>query len=137
MIKLLVGLKGTGKTKTLIEKSNEAIETTNGAVVCIEKGKKLIHQINYRIRLIETDEYSVDSARSLYGFVCGIFASNHDIKEIFIDSALKICRDDMDDFVKFMEAIDVFATNNSVDFLITASVAAEDVPASLNKYINE
>ena len=88
MIKLFIGGKGSGKTKTLIEMVNNAVEASKGNVICIEKGDKLIHDITYKARLIDTDAYSVADAEALYGFIAGILASNSDITDIFVDSAL-------------------------------------------------
>ena len=88
MVKLIIGIKGTGKTKTLIQMVNAALETTGGNVVVLEKGDKLKFDVKYQARLVNTDEYYVTDAQSLYGFVAGILASNHDVTELFIDSAL-------------------------------------------------
>ena len=118
MIKLIVGLKGTGKTKTLIEMANAALEKTNGSVICLEKGDKLKFDVKYQIRLIDTDEYAVNDAQALYGFAAGILASNHDITDLFIDSALKICGDDIDAFEKTINAIDVICTKANVNQFI-------------------
>ena len=96
MVKLIIGVKGTGKTKTLIEMVHTALDHSKGKVVCIEKSNKLRYDINYRCRLVEADEYFVDDAQSLYGFVAGMVASDHDITDLFIDSGLKIANDDMD-----------------------------------------
>ena len=85
MIKLIIGVKGTGKTKTLINLVNTAIENSKGDVVCIEKGVKLRYDVKYQARLIDTEEFFVTDAQSLYGFVAGIFASNHDVTDLFID----------------------------------------------------
>jgi len=87
MLKLIIGVKGTGKTKTLINLVNTAVENSKGDVVCIEKGVKLRYDIKYKARLIDTEEFFVTDAQSLYGFVAGIFASNHDVTDLFIDSA--------------------------------------------------
>jgi len=135
MLKLLIGVKGTGKTKTLIEKANEAIDTTKGAVVCIEKGTKLIHEINYRVRLVDTDEYKINDAKALYGMVAGVFASNHDVTHIFIDSALKICKNDVAAFEEFVALTAEFAEVHNIEFLITASLPAEEASESLKKYL--
>ena len=89
MVKLIIGLKGTGKTKTLIGMVNSSVDTTDGAVVCLEKGDKLRYDIKYQARLIDVDEYGIDDGQALYGFVTGIYASNSDITHIFIDSAIK------------------------------------------------
>lgn len=93
-MKLIIGVKGTGKTKTLIEMVNSTIDSSNGSVICIEKGDKFKFDIKYQCRLIDSDEYFVCDAQSLFGFIAGIFASNHDVTDLFIDSALKICGND-------------------------------------------
>ena len=81
MFKIFAGLKGSGKTKNLIEMVNAAQSSTTGNVVCIEQGTKLIHEINRDTRLIDTTVYGVDDWEKLYGFVCGILASNYDITD--------------------------------------------------------
>ena len=88
MLRMIVGLKGTGKTKHLIELANHSVETSPGHVVVIEKGRKLIFDIRHQVRLIDTDEYSVNGADELYGLVCGALAANFDIKDVYIDSSL-------------------------------------------------
>ena len=80
-MKLIIGVKGTGKTKTLIEMVNSTIDSSNGSVICIEKGDKLKFDIKYQCRLIDSDEYFVCDAQSLFGFIAGIFASNHDVTD--------------------------------------------------------
>ena len=135
MIKLIVGLKGTGKTKTLIEMANAALEKTNGSVICLEKGDKLKFDVRYQIRLIDTDEYSVTDAQTLYGFAAGILASNHDITDLFIDSALKICGDDVVPFEKMIVAIDALCEKANVNAVITSSIESEKLPESLKKYL--
>ncbi len=135
MIKLIVGLKGTGKTKTLIEMANAALEKTNGSVICLEKGDKLKFDVKYQIRLIDTDAYAVTAAHSLYGFAAGILASNHDITDLFIDSALKICGDDVDAFEKLILGIDKLCEKAEVNAVITSSIETEKLPASLAKYL--
>ena len=90
MVKLIIGIKGTGKTKQLIELVNAASEKSAGSVVCIEKGTKLTSDIKHTARLIDTDQYAICDAQSLFGFIAGIIASNHDVTDLYIDSALKI-----------------------------------------------
>lgn len=135
MVKIFAGLKGSGKTKNLIEMVNGAVETTNGNVVCIEKGTKLIHEISNKARLIDTIVYDVDDAEKLYGFVCGILASNYDISDLFIDSALKICRNDMAEFEAFIRKVASIAEENKINFTVTASVEVENIPESLKGYL--
>ncbi len=135
MFKIFAGLKGSGKTKHLIEMVNTAQTSTTGSVVCLEQGTKLIHEINYHTRLIDTALYEVDNAEKLYGFVCGILSANHDITDLFIDSALKICKDDMEQFEKFiLHLIPKFEKEN-INFTVTASVEVEKIPESIKKYL--
>lgn len=135
MVKLVVGVKGSGKTKTLIEKVNNALNETKGNVVCIEKGTKLIHEIKYQVRLMDTDEYMVTDAEALYGFVAGIYASNHDVTHIFIDSALKICNNDIPAFEIFIKKIDDFSQKTNIAFFITSSLAINELPEDIKKYL--
>ena len=86
MVKLIVGVRGTGKTKTLIEMVNGAVASSKGSVICIEKGNKLNYDITDKARLIDVDAYAVEDAQALYGFIAGISASDHDITDLFIDS---------------------------------------------------
>lgn len=135
MIKLIIGIKGTGKTKTLIQMVNSALQTTGGNVVVLEKGEKLRYDIKYQARLVNTDEYYVNDAQSLYGFVAGLLASNHDVTELFIDSALKICGNDLPAFEKLVEELDVLTVKRDVNVTITASMPEEDATDVIKKYL--
>ena len=135
MIKLLIGVKGTGKTKTLIEQVNAAQEATKGNVVCIEKGTKLRYDINYQVRLINTEDYLISDASALEGFVAGILASNNDVTDIFIDSALKIAQDDVAAFDSFLDKIASVIEKSDVNILITASLPAESATETMKKYL--
>lgn len=135
MLKLMIGVKGTGKTKTLIEMVNSAVNTSNGAVVCIEKGDKLRYDIKYQARLINTKEFMVDDAQSLYGFVAGILASNHDVTELFIDSALKICNNDMIAFEKMLDELDALVAKTGTSLFITSSMPMEEASDTIKKYL--
>ena len=117
MIKLITGVPGTGKTKTLISMVNEAVKTSKGNVVCIEKGIKLRFDIDYNARLINAEEYLIDDAQSLFGFVSGVIASNHDVTEIFIDAALKICNNDVAAFEKAVVEMDALSEKTGVNIV--------------------
>ncbi len=123
-MQLIVGLKGTGKTKTLIEEVNRASNETKGVVICIEYGRKLNSDITTRARLVDALEYGIDSADKLYGFVCGMFACNYDITELFIDSALKICADDVAAFEEFVVKTAKLADLYKIECVVTASCEA-------------
>ena len=132
MIKLFIGGKGSGKTKTLIELTNNAAQTSNGSVVCIEKGDKLKHEITYKARLIDTDAFAVNDAVSLYGFIAGILASNSDITDIFVDSSLKICGNDVAAFEAMLPKLEKVAEN--VNVVMSASISVEEAPEGVKKY---
>ena len=134
MVKLIVGLKGSGKTKSLIQLVNTAVCTSNGTVVCIEKGTKLIHEVKYQARLINTEEYDIKNAVDLFGFIAGIIASDHDAKDVFVDSALKICGNDMEAFAAFVTKLAELTEKHEVRLIMTASVAYEDLPESVKEF---
>ncbi|MBO7196890.1 MAG: hypothetical protein J6V80_06180 [Clostridia bacterium] len=132
MIKLFIGGKGSGKTKTLIEMVNNAVNESKGNVVCIEKGDKLIHDITYKARLIDTDAYSIYDADALYGFIAGILASNSDITDLFVDSALKIIGNDVAAFEGMLSKLEKIT--NDVNLVMTSSIAVEDATDAIKSY---
>ena len=136
MVKLIVGLKGSGKTKTLIDLVNARAAESKGSVICIEKGNKLNIDITHKARLIDTDSFMVADAQALYGFVAGISASNHDITDIFIDSILKIAPEaKIEGFVSFVEALAPTLEKNGINLVMTASTEVEHIPEPLKKYL--
>lgn len=135
MLKLIIGVKGTGKTKALINMVNGAVDNSHGDVVCIEKGVKLRYDVKYQARLIDTEEYFICDAESLYGFVAGILASNHDVMDLFIDSALKICNNDAAAFDRFVEQVSVLADKLNVKVVMTSSIPVEDASETVKKYL--
>ena len=135
MVKLIVGLKGSGKTKTLIANVNEAINVSKGCVVCLEKGDKLRFDIKYQARLIDVMEYNIVDAHGLQGFVAGLHASNSDITHLFIDSALKICGNNAEAFADFVAVLDKWAEKWNIEVLMTSSISEADLPESLKKYL--
>ena len=135
MIKLLVGVKGTGKTKTLIAAVGQALETSKGYVVCIEKGATLRHEISYKVRLVNTDDYLIDNAAALGGLVSGILAGNSDVTDLFIDGTRKICGYDMVALDKFLADLEKVTRDTNVNITITISVAPEDATETMKKYL--
>ena len=135
MLKLIVGVKGTGKTKTLVSMVNEAVDASHGDVVCIEKGTKLRFDVKYQARLINSDEYFIDDAHSLGGFIAGILASNHDVTELFVDSALKICNNNVDEFEVLVTKVANLVESLPVKVLFTVSMPVEEASETLRKYM--
>ena len=132
MIKILIGGKGSGKTKTLIELTNNAAATSKGCVICIEKGDKLTHEITYKARLIDSDYYLVNDAEALCGFIAGILASNSDITDIYVDSALKICANDVDAFAAILPKLEKLTKD--VNLVMSASIPVEECPESIKAF---
>ncbi|MGN1096095.1 MAG: ATP-binding protein [Eubacteriales bacterium] len=135
MLKMIVGVKGTGKTKTLISMVNAATELSAGSVVCLEKGTNLRFDIKYQARLIDVDEYSLTDAQSLYGFIAGIHASNQDITHIFVDGTFRICNKDMNEFEKFVLETAKMAESANINVVMTVSMPPESVPESIRMYM--
>ena len=135
MLKLIVGKKGSGKTKSLINMINETLESSNGCVVCLEKGIKLRYDVNYRCRLINVDEYYLYGGSQLYGFVAGILAGNHDVTDLFIDGTLRICNGDAESFEKAAHHLDELADRYKMNIVATVSIDEGELPESLKKYI--
>jgi hypothetical protein len=135
MLKLIVGVKGTGKTKTLINNVNSALEVTKGDVVVIEKGTKLRYDIKSSARLVDADEYMVCSAEALYGFIAGVLASNHDVTDLFIDGTLKICKHDLAAFEKMASDLAALVAKVDVNLTMTVSMSEEELPATVKALI--
>ena len=135
MIKLIIGLKGTGKTKHLIELVNSSLNTTDGDVVCVEKGNKLRFDIKYQCRLIEADEFGIDNADALYGFIAGLLASNNDIKHLFVDSAYKIAGENDETFDKLICKLDGLMERKGVECIMTSSIAEDKATETVRKHL--
>lgn len=137
MIKLIIGKKGSGKTKLLIDKVNAAVQNTTGAVVCIEKGMQLTFEIDHKCRLIDADEYAIKGYDAFYGFVSGVLAGNYDIKEIFVDGILKIGeKDGAKDYEGFGALLEKLYKQVPADITIFFTVSADqnDLPDSVLKF---
>ena len=134
MIKLITGRKGSGKTKTLIDRINTAVAETNGCLVCVEKGETLRRSISYKVRWCGVEQFDIVGYENFYGFIAGMLAGNYDIKEIFVDGILKIGGADFDALGNMFAKLDKLTGN---DTLITFTVSAdnEELPESVTKYL--
>ena len=136
MVKLIMGLKGSGKTKQLVTDINEAVKNETGSMVCIEKGTKLRYDIDIRVRLIDYQEYSMGTLTFLKGFISGLHAGNFDITHIFADGLYKIahCKDDTDTEA-FLNWCNQFSLANNVSFTFTMQGDPETAPGYIAKYL--
>ena len=137
MIKLIVGKKGSGKTKILVEKINEAARTTNGSVVCIEKELQLTYNIAHSVRLVDVDGYGIVGYDAFYGMICGVLAGNYDITDLFIDGTLRIGGRDTADLAKMIEKLTPLVEARNVNVIFTVSCAKEDLVDDLKGLVIE
>lgn len=127
MVKLIMGLKGTGKTKKLIDAMQEAIATTNGDVVCIEHGKKLTYDLPHKIRLVDSEEYGITNVDMLKGLLSGLHAGNFDITHVYIDGLYKVIGKDLPAAEAFVAWCVKFADVNCMNVVISISEDPEAV----------
>ena len=134
MIQLIVGNKGSGKTKTLIKMANEAVANSAGLVVVVEKGLKLTYDINHKARLVDIEHYDVKGYDCLHGFLAGLMACNYDITHIFVDATLKIGGADKEAFAQMVDKLAGLVAEHNVSMTFTVSCALDELPASLKGY---
>ena len=135
MIRVILGLKGSGKTKKLIESIHEALTQTNGEVVCIEYGKKLTYDVNYKVRLVDSQEYAITNAAMLKGFLSGLHAGNFDITNVFIDNLYKTIGNDVAAAEEFIVWCANFAAANNMNITMTISESPENFSEEVKKYL--
>ena len=135
MVRVIMGKKGSGKTKQMIDLINSAVQTEHGNVVCIEKGEKLTFDIHYQIRLVESSEYDIASYTALKGFVSGLYAGNYDITHVFIDSLTKIAGGDTNvETENFLDWLNTFSEKHNIKFTVTISDDASLASDGIKKY---
>ncbi len=131
MVTLIIGKKGSGKTKKLIQLANEAVAKSQGNVVVIEKGAKLTYDVTHKARLIDTDVYGIKGYNMLLGFISGICAGNYDVTDIFVDSTFKICEEGVDGVADFVEKLDALSNEAQANITMLLSAAEGELPAGL------
>lgn len=133
MIQLIVGDKGSGKTKTIINMINESLKTATGSIVCIEKNMKLTYDLNYSVRLIDVDDYEISGYDMFYGFFTGVLAGDYDIQEMYIDGILKI-GGGVEGLGELLERLNAI-TGEGIKAVITVSTDVANLPESVKKYL--
>ena len=135
MIHVIMGLKGSGKTKKLLDSIHEAVANATGDVVCIEYGKKLTYDVNYRVRLVDSKEYGISNPCMLKGFLSGLHAGNFDITHVYIDNLYKTIGSDRAAGEAFILWCAEFAKANNMEITLTVSddpaLASEEIKAFL------
>ena len=135
MIKVIMGLKGSGKTKKLISAIQDAVASENGDIVCIEYGKKLTYDVNYKVRLVDSEELGINNADKLKGMLSGLHAGNFDITHVFIDNLYKTIGADKvagEDFILWCAK---FAADNNMEITMTISEDPAEAPEAIKQYM--
>ena len=128
MVKLLVGRKGSGKTKSMIQLANDRIEKSDGSVVFINKNHRLMYDLKYKIRVVCMEEYEqITNSDEYIGFLYGIISSDHDIEVIFIDSILKHADVNIADLPGFLSRLKEISDKYQIEFIVSISASAEEI----------
>ena len=135
MIQVIMGLKGSGKTKRLIDAINTAVANAQGDVVCIEYGKQLTYDVNYRVRLVNSKEYGIDNIDKLKGLLSGLHAGNFDITNVYIDNLYKTIGTDRATGEAFILWCAEFAEANNMNITITVSDDAAGASEAVKPYL--
>ena len=136
MVRLIMGAKGSGKTKQLIELINNAAKNEPGNVVCIEADRNMTYDIHYHIRLVDAKEYKVNNVQLLRGFISGLYAGNYDISQVFVDNLCKIIGTEISPEVEeFLNWLDVFGEKNGIKFTVTISAEPSSATDGMQKYL--
>ena len=137
MVYLIIGKKGTGKTKKLVKLAQEALHSATGHVVFIDDDKRCMSELNYKIRFINTKDFELCSADELFGFVSGMIAGNYDTQKIFIDGLYKITDLNDGSVEAFLSKLDRLCSKNDIDAYISISTTSENLSENARKYIFE
>ena len=136
MVELIVGKKGKGKTKVLLDKVNSAVKEVSGNIVYLDKSTKHMYELNNKVRLIHVTSYPVKNSDEFVGFICGILSQDHDLEQIYLDSFLKIARLEGLDIASTLEQLDEIGKQFSVKFVISVSLDKEELPQSYTENVS-
>ena len=135
MVKLLIGHKGSGKTKRMIEMANSSLNTVNGSVVYINKNARLMFDLKYRIRVICMDDFpEIDNVDKYIGFIYGMISQDHDLELVFIDSILKYSSIKPENMEEFLEKISAISDKYEIEFIVSVSANRDELGDYLDKY---
>jgi len=135
MVKLIVGTKGSGKTRKMINLANDQVNDAKGNLIFINKDKRLMYDLQHDIRFISVEDYDIKDVEGYTGFLNGIICSNHDIETIYIDSILKHANIGMVDVVGFLDKLHLMGEKSGLDFKVSISSSIEEMPEEIKKYV--
>ena len=135
MVQLIVGKKGKGKTKQLLDKVNSEVKEISGSIVYLDKSTKHMYELNNKVRLIDVSRYMIENESEFLGFVCGIISQDHDLEQMYFDSFLKIAALEDKDITAVVEKLDRMSDFFQVDFILSISKDESEVPESVKDKI--
>ena len=135
MVQLIVGKKGKGKTKHLLDKVNTAVKTASRNIVYLDKNAKNMYELNNRIRLINVSDYPLSDCDEFIGFICGIVSQDHDLEQMYLDSFLVIAHLEGQDIEPAIQKLEKISSMFQVDFLINISLDEPELPESLRSKV--
>ena len=128
MVQIIAGRKGKGKTKYLLDMANTAVKEAKGSVVYLDKSSKHMYELNNQIRLINVQEYPIDTSDGFIGFICGIICQDHDLEQMYLDSFLKIAKLEDADITETIDKLDELGEKYNITFVLSISLDADDLP---------
>jgi len=135
MVQLIVGKKGKGKTKQLLDKVNSEIKNITGNIVYLDKSTKHMYELNNKVRLIDVSECQIENSSEFIGFVCGIISQDHDLQQMYFDSFLKIsCLLDAD-ITATVEKLEKVSAATGVDFILSVSLDEDELPEGMKEKV--
>lgn len=135
MVKLIIGKKGSGKTKALIDDVHDSVNIEHGNIVFICNGDRHVLDLNHSVRLIDVAEFDTADYRVFKSFINGILSQNYDITSVFIDSLFKIVPDDLDNLTAFVDDLEAISQDRNIKFTVCISADKEELPEGIYKYI--
>ena len=135
MVQLIVGKKGKGKTKHLLDKVNSEVKNISGSIVYLDKSTKHMYELNNKVRLINVSEYLVENDSEFLGFVCGIISQDHDLQQMYFDSFLKISCLESADITAAVSKLEKISETFGVDFILIISLDEADRPENLKEKV--
>ena len=133
MVEIIVGVKGKGKTKRLLEMANEAVKNAKGTVVYLDKSAKHMYELSNKIRLINVNDYEIMSSDGFTGFVSGIISQDHDLETMFLDSFLKLANLEGGDITPVVDTLEKIGEKYNVNFVLSVAMDAADLPENAKK----
>ena len=136
MVELIVGKKGKGKTKILLEKANSEVKEILGSVVYLDKSTKHMYELNNKVRLIDVPDFMIENADEFIGFISGIISQDHDLEQMYLDSFLKIASLEDKDITLTIERLQKLSEKFDVDFVLSVSMDAHELPEQLQSMVH-